>query len=125
MKERLTELLMQGETEADKQGFCNCYVSRDKAECIANFLLANGVIAPPCKVGDTVYVIFSQFKNEIEKCRVDEFLIQNDRMYAVIDVYYPNFVAKRNTSIPIFWFGKFAFFTKEEAEAAIAERNKK
>lgn len=32
---------------------CSMYWSR----CIADYLLANGVIVPPCKVGDMVYVI--------------------------------------------------------------------
>ena len=93
-------------------------------EDIADHLIANGVIVPPCKVGDMVYVIFSQFKNEISKCRVDEFLIQGNGMYAVVDIYYPNYVAKRNASFPIWWFGRFVFPTMEEAEKALAERRK-
>ena len=87
----------------------------------ADHLLANGVIVPPCKVGDTVYVIFSQFRNEIAKCRIDEFCIQEDGKWAVADIHYPNFVAKRNAAIPFWWFGRFAFLTREEAERALKE----
>lgn len=44
-KERLIELLDQ-----------NCgYVEEQKAEMLADYLLENGVIVPPVKVGDTVY----------------------------------------------------------------------
>ncbi len=71
MKERLIELLMQGETEADKQGFCNCYVSRDKAEYIADFLLANGVIVTPCNIGDTVFLnIDGHTEDYLDKCYI-------------------------------------------------------
>ena len=44
-KERLIELLDQ-----------NCgYVEEQKAEMLADYLLENGVIVSPVKVGDTVY----------------------------------------------------------------------
>lgn len=55
MKEKLTELLLTAEKVADEEGFCNCHKSRPKAELIADYLIENGVIVPPCKVGDTVY----------------------------------------------------------------------
>ena len=51
-RDRLVELLMQGELEADKQGVFNCSRSEWKAEIIADFLLENGVIILPCKIGD-------------------------------------------------------------------------
>ena len=49
---RLIDLLMQGELEADKQGVFNCSRSEWKAEIMADFLLENGVIILPCKIGD-------------------------------------------------------------------------
>ena len=55
-RERLIELLMQGELEADKQGVFNCSRSEWKAEIMADFLLENGVIVPPVKVGGTAYI---------------------------------------------------------------------
>ena len=54
-RERLIELLMQGELEAEKQGVFNCSRSEWKAEIIADFLLASGVRVPPVKIGTTVY----------------------------------------------------------------------
>ena len=48
-RERLIELLMQGELEADKQGIFNCSRSERKAEIIADYLLASGVRVPPVK----------------------------------------------------------------------------
>ena len=55
-RERLIELLMLGELEADKQGVFNCSRSKWKAEIMADFLLKNGVTVLPVKVGDTVYI---------------------------------------------------------------------
>lgn len=54
MKERLIELLK----EADEKTFEESLRKKEKAdlyECTAEYLLAKGVIVPPCKVGDTVY----------------------------------------------------------------------
>lgn len=82
----------------------------------AEQLIANGMIVPPCKVGDTVYAIFGEFEPYVAKCRVDEFLIERGGVYAVMDVYYGDFVARRNRSIPIDWFGKTVFLSREEAE---------
>lgn len=47
MREKLIELIQ------DSVGGC----ARHWAEIIADNLLANGVIVPPCKVGQTVYCI--------------------------------------------------------------------
>ena len=48
MKERLTELVFNGYLASKRDGhFC---------EEIAEYLLANGVIVPPAKVGQTVYI---------------------------------------------------------------------
>ena len=69
-RERLIELLMQGELEADKQGVFNCSRSKWKAEIMADYLLKNGVIVPPVKFGDTVYKItdyyYENYKDFVE-----------------------------------------------------------
>ena len=51
-RERLIELLMQGDIAAAKQGVFNCCMCRREAETIADYLLENGVIVPPVKVGE-------------------------------------------------------------------------
>ena len=51
-RERLVELLMQGDIAAAKQGVFNCCMCRREAETIADYLLENGVIVPPVKVGE-------------------------------------------------------------------------
>lgn len=52
MRDRLIELIQ------NSVGGC----ARHWAQIIADHLLANGIIVPPCKVGDTLYVI-SQMKD--------------------------------------------------------------
>lgn len=88
---------------------------------IVDALIAKGVTAIPCEVNDTIYVIFSQFKSEISKCRVDEITITDRGIYVVVDIYYPRYVAERATSFPISWFDQFVFFSKEEAEQKLKE----
>ena len=49
-REKLIELLMQGDIAAAKQGVFNCCMCRREAETIADYLLENGVIVPCVKV---------------------------------------------------------------------------
>ena len=54
-RDRLVELLKK-----KYDHFCDqCGINKDShyTESLADYLLANGVIVPPCKVGDMVYVI--------------------------------------------------------------------
>ena len=80
----------------------------DPAEVVADYLLANGVIVPPCKVGDTVY-----FLDAI--CVDDGYCINNccciDCKYAELQVREIDFDLSMYKEI-----GKTVFLTKEEAE---------
>ena len=111
-RERLIELLMQGDIAASKQGVFNCCMCKREAEILADFLLENGVIVPPCKVGDMVYILERgsyiipicgqgkpHWEIKIEKCSFKYWLLDNHK------------------------FGVNMFFTREEAEKALAERN--
>ena len=55
-RERLIELLMQGDIAAAKQGVFNCCMCRREAETIADYQLENGVTVLPVKGGDIVYI---------------------------------------------------------------------
>lgn len=74
------------------------------AEELVEFLLANGVIVPPVKVGDTVY--------EVDSVRVYE-----SRVKRVI--YDTTTVAFDETAI-----GGSIFLSREDAERALTERSK-
>lgn len=91
-----------------------------EAEPLADFLLANDVIVPPCKVGDKIYILYSVTK-EIEECEVTGLVIQTKH-----DV-----IKFKDGSIYTIWdkdydahFGKTIFLTKEEAEQKLKELGK-
>ena len=125
-RERLIKLLMQGELEADKQGVFNCSRSEWKAEIMADFLLENGVIVPPCCIGDTVYEIRENGKNPISGKRfgrcittvqmLDCAAIRKSTLYAKEKRY------SKNDSVRL---GKTVFLTREEAEKALEESEQK
>ena len=106
-RERLIELLKQGELEADKQGIFNCSRSKWKAEIMADYLLKNGVIVPPVKFGDTVYKITDYYMPP---------WFSDDDNFAVKH-YICTTTFKRSDIYP-----KNLYFTREEAEKALKER---
>ena len=123
-RERLIKLLMQGELEADKQGVFNCSRSEWKAEIMADFLFENGVIVPPCCIGDTVYEIRENGKNSISGRRFDR-CITTVQMLDCAAIRKSTLYAKekryaQNDSVRL---GKTVFLTREEAEKALAERS--
>lgn len=125
-RERLIKLLMQGELEADKQGVFNCSRSEWKAEIMADFLLSNGVIVPPCCIGDTVYEIRENGKNPISGKRFDR-CITTVQMLDCAAIRKSTLYAKekryaKNDSVRL---GKTVFLTREEAEKALEEREQK
>jgi hypothetical protein len=90
---------------------------------IADHLLTNGVIVPPCKVGDTVYYIEGAYYNSkrqtVRPIKVTEISWKCDRSgrdlgFALI----ANSTRYKFSSI-----GKTVFLTKELAEKALAERS--
>ena len=109
MRDRLVELISQ----VQYMGGLECR--------LADHLLAEGVIVPPCKVGDVLYVI-SQMKDK--------------RIMPFINKYEVTSISLKKKSIVIYHemdgfikifkqrdFGKTVFLTREEAEKALAERN--
>lgn len=152
MRDRLVELLKQAnqicakkfreETKAvlKQKG---CFNSRtDRAEnfneITADYLIANGVIVPPCKVGDTVYVdsdtwgydylyfeskfIYSKYflvGEIVSVVRTKKQLLMKIRVSNSIHTRYKH---RRYTVNAI---GKTVFITKEEAEKALEGGNEK
>lgn len=77
---------------------------------IADHLLANGVIVPPCKVGDTVY--------QTDGVRIYESRINEICIFDFVTVFYTEGVAFGEDAID-----NSIFLTREEAEKALAERS--
>jgi hypothetical protein len=110
-KERLVELI-KDEIDCDRAGIV--------PEWLANHLLANGVVVPPCKVGRTVYVLRSKTSNGenlyLREEQIDHYRIFGERSYMC-------FFSGR-LSVPNYLWEATVFLTREEAEKALAERSK-
>ena len=109
-RERLVELI-----QASVNG-----CARNWAETIADYLLANGVVVPPCKVGDTVWYInkyyhISLFKDSVYKAKVVRIVTTALGTSLVIQIK-----SEGCCEIPgITDWGKTVFLTREEAEQAL------
>lgn len=109
MRDWLRELI----DTARRKYWVNMLDETHLSEFMANYLIANGVILPPCKVGDINYAIGKLtgqiIPNEvinIEICKNDIYLINEN--HTVVSVKHQ--------------LGKTIFLTKEEAEKALKER---
>lgn len=114
MREKLIELIMNA------VGGC----ARHWAEVIADHLLANGVIVPPCKVGATLFFLYnSPYADKPDL---------TPRIYKTTDWYFE--VDKAgiviNTSdihsfnkVYDYVLGKTVFLSREAAEKALEERS--
>ena len=93
-------------------------------EYFADYLIANGVIVPPCKVGAEIFGVFDnddEQRKEIYEGKVLCFsLDENNLLWA--KMRYKNCLTYWHT---IDDFGKTVFLTKEEAEKALERINEK
>ena len=116
MRDRLIELIRKA--KKNTKG-ANCDLEREML--FADFLLANGVIVPPCKVGDTVYFILE------DKMVEGGFYVTP--AHTVTEVgskgfWLSSFVpAEDDMSDFNVWeeIGKTVFLTREEAKQALKE----
>ena len=129
-RDRLIELKRQAvnyaQEKADERGGLVCIDDE------VDYLLANGVIVPPCKVGNMVYVIepcscFCGYRT-FEECHhrrtnatkwIEAVMVANKHHNRCMKLferpYKPEYYFK---------FGKTVFLTKEEAEKVLKEREK-
>ena len=119
MRERLIELL----DEVHHTHLGREYIER--LGTIADYLLANGVIVPPCKVGQPVYYIsdspinLSVQANTIYEAHIARIVTTEYGTTLVVQIHNAYGV----TEIPsIDDVGKTVFLTKEEAEQALQQR---
>ena len=128
----------------------DCNLTDPEIKIVADYLLANGVIVPPCKVGDTVYVItdcsqiMMYYDNDYLtgtgaiECPFEDvcnFTDCNDDNTQVLETYV-NYMGIEDGSE---WYfrcehinrandfneiGKTVFLTKEEAEEKLKELGK-
>lgn len=112
MRERLIELI---ESRTCWNNFCqpscmNCEnvpLQDEEVERLVDYLLANGIIVPPCKVGDTLYYI--PFGSTVTKWEIRSIeIMQDDIVFHCGRTFFLKYD-----------IGKTVFLTKEEAEAAL------
>lgn len=120
-RERMIELL-NGYYEETGLAIVH-YFTDEESEMLADYILSDGWIKPPCKVGDTVYTNTSM---------QGWYMRKKDRPYKAKIVFIgvnnvDNFmnVVFENDNMLQFTFsqiGETVFLTREEAEKALAER---
>ena len=111
MRDRLIELIAESAIKGDYT-----YIPD-----VADHLLANGVIAPPCKVGDTVYVIIDMDNpaRRMLECKVIRILVEETSIHFQYQTFKK--FLYRYGSFNIDDIGKTVFLTREEAEKALKE----
>ena len=114
-RERLIELLKQ--TCHCKDEDCSncssngiCFTHRE-----ADYLLENGVIVPPVKIGDTFFRTLD-WKNCIDKCIVSSLTQKSNKTWKI---RLTSGEFRSVFEITINDIGKTVFLTKEEAEKAL------
>lgn len=110
MRDRLVELLRV--PIYPKEG-------ADPAEVVADYLLDNGVIVPPCMVGDTVYYLDGEYyDDDIDVCEhkiVGMTLSDEHKLYFFVD----NHLGESFGPFDENDLGKIVFLTRKEAEQAL------
>lgn len=117
MRERLIELLK--ETFEYTRGTCIDF--DEAAEINADHLLANGVIVPPCKVGDVVYITLHPYTFLPLKKAVEGEVMSLKIWEGGLSVTVLFDTNKINgcADYAEWTWGERLFFTREEAEKAL------
>ncbi len=123
-RERLVELLLESEPIKDRDLDDDWYDG--EISDIADYLLENGVIVPPVKVGDTVYRIVQMSTGVKHKIKV---FSERGETQGIIIPREPTIkhfircvkVTKNNFIDVCENFCKTVFLTKEQAEKALEE----
>ena len=94
-------------------------LSIHERERLADHIIADGWIRPPCKVGDRLYEIveMNHTAHKIHNVFISEFPIKVEP-YQIV---YRNIMGSYSF-IPFDKFGKTVFLSREEAEKALEER---
>ena len=108
----------EAQEKADERGGLVCIDDE------ADYLLANGVIVPPCKVGDTVFFLH----NGIELCEamiinIEDNYYTNPQMWITVEFFSKVIGTNTYKNRIDLMLGKTVFLTKEEAERELRKRS--
>ena len=127
-KERLIDILEKFTTKKCKIthgcGYCDNDELAVCASAVAEHLIANGVIVPPCKVGQSVFLVFTPKYPANPSDKGKWFLCQDGVQRIIYGAKGLSIETWNMGTIPEKEIGKKLFFDKAEAEKAIAERSK-
>lgn len=120
-RERLIELMMQAENE-------ELSLLEFEKKILADYLLKNGVIVMPCKVGDTVYSYSKEFDTVLAYFVEEIKTLYDTDNKCGLWVYEANCVETGDLIDSIDFYsediGKTVFLTRKEAEKALKEVKK-
>lgn len=119
MKNKLMELI-DAFREMDDPGD-----GRGYTEHFADFLLANGVIVPPCKVGDETYLLLEKVRGGYGILESKCVGISENKSGKRYSMYFDAVAIGNSLEYREEDFGKTVFLTEAEAEKALAEREGK
>ena len=110
-RERLVELLDEFVAKSNNT----------TTNALADYILADGWMRPPCKIGQTVYKVVNdkRVKKPYECKVVGIWYADDENANDVHLVRYVNGIFDCSFSVQFKEFGKTVFLTKEEAEKAL------
>ena len=111
-RKRLVELLC-GFYKEYAGGHYVFYLTDDEAEEVADHLLDNGIVVPPCKVGDKVYYTCGIHNKLVKEARVEEIYYNGDTFAYQVCSDYAHFTLQYYET----------YFTREEAEKALRKED--
>jgi hypothetical protein len=125
MRDELVELIYEARKEWDVY-FNDCLLkgkprAKTLNEFIADYLIENGVVVPPCKVGDKTFLLLEKLNGDYD--------IVESKCVRITDNGYGKYCSMSidckeigNTlECGICDFGKWVFLTKEDAEQKLKE----
>ena len=118
MRDRLIKLLGEHCSVGYETNDCTNPFTDDCAECLADYILSDGWMRVPCKVGTTVFCIVDGFDRVMEG-RVKFYTVHSNCI--IYEVAIDGYFAQRYNNTD---FGYKIFFTREEAEKALKEGGK-
>lgn len=120
-RERLIELILQSELEAEKNCVYYSRQSRIRAGIVADFLIENGVIVPPVSASDLVFEIRQKYVSPSGRHtdrRVDTYKYLMHAVYTDGELFIK---PKQYRKSDISRIGKTVFLTREEAEKVLGQ----
>ena len=111
MRDRLIELIDAFFEKVDVEE----WYSEELDEALADHLLAEGVIVPPAKIGQTCFQPYF-YRKDIDECRVSSITQKADGSFKI---RLTNLQEKWVFEITPDEIGKTIFLTREEAEKAL------